>query len=249
MRPISLALCSLGLTLFLGSAVAIPPARAEVAGQATPAASPAPAEPPPAATVEAPVAGTPAPAAAAPAPAPQTDIITLVAWYATDASGDFIGIVPIAVDAALVAGPAEGTATIGRADFPEEDVPKIQIEGTNFDSYARSEGDIPERWTWFDDAEGARPATLVLQIAGLDGIYQGYFGTATFISRDDGGAGGVLVLALRPPSPAAAEPAAVEEGAAPPAEAAPEGEAVAEEAVQPDADIDPPTETVAEPEA
>lgn len=251
MRATSLAAWSLGLTLLAGSAGLVAPIAVEAARQATPIATPLPVAPtpPPAEPTAAPDATPPPPAAAA----PQTDVVTLAAWYVNDPSGEFINILPLATDPAFVAGPQADAASIGRAEFPEEDVPTIQFGDTSFDSYARSEGDIPERWTWFDDAEGARPATLVLQVSGLDGAYQGYFGTATFVSRDDDGAGGVLILALRPPTPAAeaeaeTETAPVEEGAVA-EDGAAEAAAAGDAAAQPDPDIEPPTDEATEPGA
>ena len=142
-------------------------------------------------------AGTPAPAATA------TDVVTLVLWYQNAADQDIISLYPIATDAGFVAGPAAGGASVGTVDFPEEGVPTVVVGDTTFETYPRPDGVI-ERWTWLDDFEGARPGTLVMQLAGLDGTYQNYFGTGTFVSRDEGGAGGVLIIALRPPSPAAA---------------------------------------------
>jgi hypothetical protein len=96
---------------------------------------------------------------------------------------------------------------------PETGLPNVTIGENSFEGYLRFEGDVFERWTWLDDTEGFRPATLVIQVQGVAGVYQGYFGTATFISRDDV-AGGVIVLALRPPEAAAVEGAAAEEAAA-----------------------------------
>ncbi|CAA9536867.1 MAG: hypothetical protein AVDCRST_MAG59-396 [uncultured Thermomicrobiales bacterium] len=243
-----LAPWSLGLALLVGSVGMAAPAGMAAARQATPI-SPAPAvEPTPAAAEPAAPAGTPqAPAAAE---VPQTDVVTLAAWYATDPSGEFINVFPLATDPDFVAGPQPGAAAIGRAEFPDpaEGVPTVLFGDTNFDSYARTEGDIPERWTWFDDSEGARPATLVLQVSGLDGAYQGYFGTATFVSRDDGGAGGVLILALRPPNPAAEADTAGEGDAAEDAAAAGDA-AEGDAASQPDPDIEVPTDEAAAPDA
>lgn len=167
-------------------------------------------------------AQTPAPAAT---PAPvvaTTDVVTLVFWYANSANQDILEVLPLATNATGVAGPAPGATAIGTADFPEDGSPPTVVIGeTTFTSYPRPDGVI-ERWTWVDDFEGARPATLVMQVSAQGGSYQDYFGTATFVSRDEGGAGGVLTLALRPPSPEAlgtpgaepvpAEAAAAEEG-------------------------------------
>ncbi len=214
-----------------------PPAAARQA--ATPAAgTPAvieiqPTQPPPQLT--------PAPAATPARPA-ETDVVTLVLWYQNSANQDIIELYPLATDAGFVARPQQGAASVGTVDFPEEGVPTIVIGNTTFETYPRPDGVI-ERWTWLDDFEGARPATLVMQLAGLDGTYQNYFGTGTFVSRDEGGAGGVLTLALRPPSPAAAnEPAAA--GAAADTPVADEAAAAA---VEPDATVEPGTEILDEP--
>jgi hypothetical protein len=193
--------------------------------------------PPPAPVVETPAA-TPA---AAPAAAAQTDVVTLVLWYANAADADIIELYPLAVDAGFVASPAAGAAPAGTVDFPDDGVslPTVVVGDTTFETYPRADG-VVERWTWFDDFEGARPATLVMQLAGLDGAYQNYYGTATMMSRDEGGAGGVIIVALRPPSPeavaeedAAAADAPVEEA---PAEEVITEEAPVEEAVEPAAD-------------
>lgn len=201
------------------AALAQPAAATAFAAQATPAAAtPADARPTPppsnpstpagSAAVSSAPAGSPVPttqtAASAETPppstaAPATDVVTLVAWYANDPSGEFLNILPIDIDPALVAAGVTGSQPLGQADFPDEGAPTVRLGETEFVSYPRSEGDIPERWTWFDDYEGARPATLVLQIEGQGGPYSGYFGAVTFISRDEGGVGGVIVFALRPP--------------------------------------------------
>jgi hypothetical protein len=154
---------------------------------ATPAAAPARA------------AGTPV----APA-APPSDVITLVAWYKLDPSGEFLAITPLQVDPSLLARSAPNGRAAGRADFPEDGLPSITLGDARFEAYLRYEGDENngQRWTWFDDSEGARPATLVIQVAGTEGPYRDFYGTATFISRDEGDAGGILVLALRPPTQA-----------------------------------------------
>ena len=185
-------------------------------------------------------AGTPAAPAA-------TDVVTLVLWYQNATDQDIIQLYPLATDAGFVARPQQGAAAVGTVDFPTEGIPTVVVGDTTFETYPRPDGVI-ERWTWLDDFEGARPATLVMQLSGVDGTYQNYFGTGTFVSRDEGGAGGVLTLALRPPSPAAAsgagtaEPAAADAAANPPA---------ADEAtggtVEPDATVEPGTEILTEP--
>jgi hypothetical protein len=157
------------------------------------------------APTEAPQAAAPAatPDAAAPAPAAQTDVVTMVLWYANSADADILELYPLATDATFVASPAEGATPAGTIDFPEDGSPPVIVIGENsFLTYPRADGVI-ERWTWLDDFEGARPATLVMQLSGQAGPYQNYYGTATMMSRDEGGAGGVLVVALRPPAPEA----------------------------------------------
>src|SRR5215217_2546650 len=177
----------------------------------------------------------------------ETDVVTLVLWYQNAANQDIIELYPIATDAGFVARPQQGAAPVGTVDFPEEGIPTIVVGNTTFETYPRPDGVI-ERWTWLDDFEGARPATLVMQLSGLDGTYQNYFGTGTFVSRDEGGAGGVLTLALRPPSPAAAnEAGAAEPAAAGAAADTPVADEAAAGAVQPDATVEPGTEILDEP--
>ena len=218
---------------------ATPPAATPAAQPTAPAAQPTQ---PAAAPAE-----TPAPPAATPeAVAPvQTDVVTLVFWYANSPDGEIINLFPLSADAGFVAGPQAGAGGVGTADFPEEGIPTIVVGDSTFETYPRPDGFV-ERWTWFDDFEGARPATLVMQLSGTSGTYQGYFGAATFVSRDEGGAGGVLAIVLRPPSPAGAEPAPEEAPAEAPAEAAP-ADAAAEEAIAPDVTAEPGDTVLPEP--
>ena len=203
--------------------------------------------------VETPAQPTAAPAATPAPAATETDVVTLVLWYQNAADQDVIALYPIETNAGFVAGPAAGGASVGTVDFPEEGVPTVVVGDTTFETYPRPDGVI-ERWTWLDDFEGARPGTLVMQLAGLDGTYQNYFGTGTFVSRDEGGAGGVLTIALRPPSPAAAEqdaaePAAdeaVTEDAA--TDEAPVDAGAAADVAEPEVTVDPGTEILTEPE-
>jgi hypothetical protein len=188
----------------------------------------------------------PAVPAATPAVPAATDVVTLVLWYQNAANQDIIELYPITTDAASVARPQPGAAAVGTADFPEDGVPTVVVGNTTFETYPRPDGVI-ERWTWLDDFEGARPATLVMQLSGLDGTYQNYFGTGTFVSRDEGGAGGVLILVLRPPSPAAANGTATEPAAGDAAGAAPAADEAAAAADQPEATVEPGTEVLTEP--
>ena len=101
-------------------------------------------------------AGTPA------APA-ETDVVTLVLWYQNATDQDIIELYPLATDAGFVARPQQGAAAVGTVDFPEEGIPTVVVGNTTFETYPRPDGVI-ERWTWLDDFEGARPATLVMQL-------------------------------------------------------------------------------------
>jgi hypothetical protein len=195
---------------------------------------------------EAPAQPTPVPAApdGTPAAPAETDVVTLVLWYQNATDQDIIELYPLATDAGFVARPQQGAAAVGTVDFPDDGIPTVVVGNTTFETYPRPDGVI-ERWTWLDDFEGARPATLVMQLSGLDGTYQNYFGTGTFVSRDEGGAGGVLTLALRPPSPAAVAEADAAEPAA--ADTLADDEATAG-AAEPDATVEPGTEILVEPE-
>ena len=189
---ILLLVSSLGVTPALARQEASPPA-------GTPAAPPTPTS---AAPTAAPQTANPSPTAA-PTQA-QTDVVTLVLWYANATNRDILELFPLVTDADFVASPAPGAAPAGTVDFPEdsESPPTIVVGDTTFETYPRPDGVI-ERWTWLDDYEGSRPATLVMQLSGTNGKYQSYYGTATLMSRDEGGVGGVIILALRPPSPSA----------------------------------------------
>ncbi|MFN8591839.1 MAG: hypothetical protein U0031_10310 [Thermomicrobiales bacterium] len=216
----------------------------------TPAAG-TPAAPPTQAAQPTQPAAAPTQAAAAATPAAQTaaqtNVVTLVFWYANAADQDILNLFPIAVDAGHVAGPKSGAASVGTADFLEEGGATITIGDTTFTTYPRADGSI-DRWTWFDDFEGARPATLVMQLSAAGGAYEGYYGAATFVSRAEGGAGGVLIIVLRPPAPAGAEEAAAEGEAAAEAQAA-DAAAIdsGAETAQPDATVEPANPILTEP--
>jgi hypothetical protein len=188
----------------------------------------------------------PAAPAATPAAPAETDVVTLVLWYQNATDQDIIELYPLATDAGFVARPQQGASAVGTVDFPDEGIPTVVVGNTTFETYPRPDGVI-ERWTWLDDFEGARPATLVMQLSGVDGTYQNYFGTGTFVSRDEGGAGGVLILALRPPSPAGANEAGAAEPAADAAADVPAGDEATAGAVEPDATVEPGTEILTEP--
>ena len=72
-------------------------------------------------------------------------VVTLVGWYQTDASGDFIDIGPLQTTDQLVAGPGDPTSTLtGRADFDSPDnneLPRITLGDTVLDGVENISGD------------------------------------------------------------------------------------------------------------
>jgi hypothetical protein len=147
-------------------------------------------------------AGTPE-AEATETPA-RIDVVTLVAWYQQDPSGEFLTIGPITTNQFQVAA-AGGEGLSGRADFDDpdnNDLPRITLGESVFDAYPVNpdDPDTVFRWLYFNDEQGQRPATLVIQVkCTASPAYQGYTGTATFISRGSD-IGGVLVIVLNPPA-------------------------------------------------
>ena len=134
------------------------------------------------------------------------EVVTLVAWYSPDPSGEFLTIGPIRTNDALVAGAAEVTdrSLTGDVDFDDagnDDLPRITLGESAFNAYPVNSDDIEStfRWVYTDEDSSLRPATLVLQIEAVKGPYKGYIGTATFVSRAFE-AGGVLIIVLNPPA-------------------------------------------------
>lgn len=153
----------------------------------------------PAAEVETPVVevdGTPA--------AEPIQVITLVTWYETDASGDFIDVGPLASNDQLIAGPGDSTnALTGTADFDgaeDDGTPEIVIGDSMFEGFPAIEDDPDSlfRWTYPQGDATFRPATLVIQVVATAGPYEGFSGSATFVSRSTPGSG-LLVIMLNPP--------------------------------------------------
>jgi hypothetical protein len=134
----------------------------------------------------------------------RVDVVTLVAWYQQDPSGDFLSIGPLTTNEFLVARPGTDGVT-GQADFDDpdnDDLPRITLGDSVFDAYPLDPDDPSTvyRWLFFNNEDGARPATLVMQVeCTASPAYKGYTGTATWISRGED-AGGVLVIALTPPA-------------------------------------------------
>lgn len=136
-----------------------------------------------------------------------TGVVTLVSWYVADESGEFLAIGPLRTNNALVAGADDDNdrALTGRVDFDDpdnDDLPRITLGESVFDAYPVYEDDPGStfRWIYTNDDPSIRPATLVLQVNAVDGPYDGYSGTATFISRSVEPASGVIVFVLTPPA-------------------------------------------------
>ena len=134
---------------------------------------------------------------------PVADQVTLVFAYAPDESGDFLVLTPVEVDGLqLTAGQPEADIET-QVDFesPRNDnLPWIRYGNNVFEAYpVLDDPGLVQRWVYFDEDPEARPSTLVLQVVGARGEFEGYEGTATFISRG-GEVGGTLILALDAPA-------------------------------------------------
>ena len=134
-------------------------------------------------------------------------MVTLVAWYQPDESGDILNLGPVRTNSNLVGGPAEPgerdlTGDVNFEDQANDGLPRIRIGQSAFEAYQvfEDEPDSVQRWIYFDGDAELRPATLVMQVVATKGPYDGYVGTATFVSRASA-AGGVLVIVLNPPAP------------------------------------------------
>ncbi len=130
-------------------------------------------------------------------------VVTLVGWYQTDASGDFIDIGPIQTTDQLVAGPGDPTSTLtGRADFDSPDnneLPRITLGDTILDGVENISGDPDSvfNWIYYGGDSSARPGTLVIAVVATAGPYEGRSGTVTFLSRSSPGSG-VFIAMLNP---------------------------------------------------
>jgi hypothetical protein len=136
-------------------------------------------------------------------PEASQDIVTLVAWYSPDTTGDLLVLSPIRTSPTYVASAGEATAQdlSGTVNFTEEKnkggLPRIRLGDSIFDAAEIVEGDRDsvQQWLFYNGEDGARPATLVMQVTADAGPYEGATGTATFISRADDSTG-VLVIVL-----------------------------------------------------
>jgi hypothetical protein len=136
---------------------------------------------------------------------PASGIVTLVLWYQQNEEGDILQLSPIELDGF---GATKGTivtdADGGRVVFEEprnEGYPRIRLgQSDYFDAFPIYPDDPAsvQRWFYYNDDPAIRPATMVMQIVGIRGQYEDWFGTATFISRGTD-QGGILVIAINPP--------------------------------------------------
>jgi hypothetical protein len=136
-------------------------------------------------------------------PEASQNIVTLVAWYSPDETGDLLTLSPIRTSPTYVASAGEVTEQdlSGTVNFTEEKnkggLPRIRLGDSIFDAAEIVEGDRDsvQQWLFYNGEDGARPATLVMQVTADQGPYEGATGTATFISRADDSTG-VLVIVL-----------------------------------------------------
>ena len=156
--------------------------------------------------------GTPTDDDATPVADPEGDetpepsgIVTIVMWYQQNEAGEILQLSPISYEGLVAAsGESADESEGGRVVFDEErndGYPRIRVgEDNYFDAYPVFAEDpaSDQRWLYFDGDASLRPATMMMQITGIRGDYEGWFGTATFISRG-GDQGGIMVLAISPP--------------------------------------------------
>ncbi|HET9660131.1 MAG TPA: hypothetical protein VFP05_07355 [Thermomicrobiales bacterium] len=130
-------------------------------------------------------------------------VVTLVGWYQTDASGDFIDIGPLQTTDQLVAGPGDPTSTLtGRADLESVDnngLPLITLGDTTLAGTAMitDDPDTVFNWIYYGGDPALRPATLVIAVVATEGPYKDRAGTVTFLSRSSPGSG-VFIAMLNP---------------------------------------------------
>ena len=132
-------------------------------------------------------------------------IVTIVMWYQQNEGGQILMLRPISYDGVIAeSGEPADDSQAGRVVFDEErndGFPRIRVGDENyFDAFPIYEEDPAsvQRWFYYNDDPEIRPATMVMQIIGIRGTYEDWFGTATFISRGID-QGGIMVIAVSPP--------------------------------------------------
>lgn len=153
-----------------------------------------------------PVAGTPEAVESGTPVADETvSVVTLVAWYSPSDDGETLELGPIrtnnrAVASANTSNPDGATGSVNFEEEGNDFFPRIRLGDSTLDATLPfDDPDLVFRWIYINDDPGARPATLVLEVKAVGGPYEGYTGTATFVSRALD-AGGVLVIVLNPPA-------------------------------------------------
>lgn len=137
---------------------------------------------------------------------PESGIVTMVLWYQQNSTGEILQLTPIEYESFMATrAEASDETEQGRVVFDEsrnEGYPRIRVgEDNYFDAYPvyPEDPNTVQRWLYFDEDPAIRPATMVMQIVGIRGDYEDWFGTATFISRG-GEQGGILIIAISPPA-------------------------------------------------
>jgi hypothetical protein len=156
-------------------------------------------------TPEASPVGNASPVASTETPV-DSGIVTLVLWYQQNSTGEVLQLSPVKSDGFVYTrGIAKTDEEGGRVVFEEprnEGYPRIRVgKDTYFDAAPVYPGDPTsvQRWYYYNDDPSLRPATMVMQITGIRGDYDGWTGTATFISRGSD-QGGILIIAISPPA-------------------------------------------------
>lgn len=133
-------------------------------------------------------------------------IVTIVMWYQQNEDSTILQLRPIEyMDLVATTGEPIDESEGGRVVFDEErndGFPRIRVgENNYFDAYPVFSDDptSTQRWLYFDGDPELRPATMMMQINGIEGEYDGWAGTATFISRGTE-QGGIMVIAIAPPA-------------------------------------------------
>ena len=134
------------------------------------------------------------------------NIVTLVAWYQRAADGEALELRPLVISPTYVATAGElGPENLtGAVDFTSSKnkggQPRITLGDSIFDAYPLEEGnyDTVQRWFFWDNVDGERPATLVMQVDTDRGPYEGAQGMAIFASRDTEGTGVLTIILYLP---------------------------------------------------
>lgn len=136
----------------------------------------------------------------------QPRIVTLVCWYQRAADGELLELLPLVISPTYVAtagqlGPENLTGTVDfTASKNKGGQPRITLGDSIFDAYPLEEGnyDTVQRWFFWDNIEGERPAVLVMQVDTDRGPYKGAQGMAIFSSRAEDGSGVLTIILYLP---------------------------------------------------